>query len=115
MVNTRAKGNRIERKAEDRLEKQGYHCSRIPHTRYGDNDHFNLYDIIASKPGEKIKMIQVKANQKPNMTQLKQESEKVAAFKHAEVYAYIWHDYVGWEIHRLHPDPKGWEKVVDQR
>jgi len=105
MVNTRRKGNRIERKAEKRLEKQGYETSRMPHTRYGDSDHFNLYDIIAVKPGEKVRMIQVKSNQKPNMSELKQESEDVAPFKkHVRVEAWVWHDYEGWEIHELQND-----------
>ena len=114
MVNTRSKGNRIERKAKNRLENQGYQVSRMPHTRYGDNDHFQLYDIIALKPGEKVRLIQVKSNQKPNLSQLRKDSEELAPFKHATVEAWTWVDYEGWVIDRLTPAQSGWETVIDE-
>lgn len=115
MVNTRAKGNRIERKAETRLKKKGFSISRMPHTRYGDSDHYNLYDIIAVKPGEKVRMIQVKSNQKPNLSTLREESKKIAPLKHARVEAWTWYDYKGWVIDELTPAQSGWETVLDER
>jgi len=115
VVNTRAKGNCIERKAEDKLEEQGFECSRMPHTRYGDSDHFNLYDLIAVKPGEKIRLIQVKSNQKPNLTVLREKSEELAPFQHATVESWTWFDYEGWVIDVLTPAQDGWETVLDER
>lgn len=114
MVNTRAKGNRIERKAEDVLNEQGFETARMPHTRYGDNDFFNLYDIIASKAGARFKMIQVKSNSPPNLTEFKQEALDITPFEHAEVEIWVWHDYSGWKIRRLNKENREWEIIKDE-
>jgi len=112
MVNTRAKGNRIERKAVDRLKEQNYGCSRIPHTRYGDSDHYNLFDIIAAKPGAPFKCIQVKANRPPNLTEFKKQSKERIPSEHAQIEIWEWHDYSGWKIRRLKQE--NWEIILDQ-
>lgn len=111
--NTRAKGNRIERKAEDRLEDQGYSTARKNNSRYGASDFYNLYDIVAVKTGEPVRFIQVKANSFPNLTEFKQESQSIIPVEHAVVELWCWHDYKGWEIRVLKDD--NWLTVVDER
>lgn len=115
MVNTRKKGNRIERKAETRLKEKGFETSRMPHTRYGDSDHFNLYDIIALKPENPVRLIQVKTNSKPNMKQLKKDSKEIAPFKNVRVEAWTWYDYQGWVIDIFKPETDEWKTIEDQR
>jgi len=114
MVNTRAKGNRTERKAEDRLKEQGYSCSRMPHTRYGDSDHFNLFDILAVQPGEPVKFIQVKTNTPPNLSEFKEKALETAPLKHGEIEIWTWHDYQGWKIRELNRVNKEWEIIKDE-
>jgi Holliday junction resolvase len=113
--NTRAKGNRIERKAEDRLEDQGYNTARKNNSRYGASDFYNLYDIVAVKPGEPVKFIQVKANSFPNLTDFKHESKDIIPEEHAEVELWCHHDRVGWEVRRLNRIKKEWVTLVDER
>lgn len=115
MVNTRQKGNRIERKAEQQLENQGYQISRMPHTRYGPSDFFNMYDIIAMKPGAPLKMIQVKANQPPTLTQFKEKALKTTPLEHVQIEIWTHHDRLGWKTRRLNRVNKEWETLVDER
>jgi len=115
MVNTRQKGNRIERKAEDRLQNNGYRTARMPHTRYGDSDFYNLYDIIAVKPDAPLKMVQVKTNQFSKLEKYLQQSLETTPEKHCIIEYWVWHDYKGWEIRRLNREKKKWEKILDQR
>jgi len=73
MVNTTAKGNRIENYAAKILEAQGYVIHKTQRTMRnygkgsfgsGDNDVFNCVDIIAKKKGERTRWIQVKSTNK---------------------------------------------------
>lgn len=115
MVNSRAKGNRLEREAEEKLQEKGYQTARMPHTRYGDSDFYNMYDIIAMKPGEPFKLVQVKANQASGVNELKNDSLEAAPFKHAEVELWQKFDYEGWKIRRLNKETEDWELIEDQR
>jgi Holliday junction resolvase len=115
MVNTRQKGNRLEREAEEILHEKGFNTARMPHTRYGDSDFFNMYDIIAMKPGAPLKMVQVKANQASGVTELKNQSINEAPFKHAEIELWQKFDYQGWKIRRLNPETENWELQRDDR
>lgn len=113
MVNTRKKGNRIERKAEDKLHNEGFSTARMPHTRYGDNDFFNLFDIIAVKPGSPFKCVQVKANSWPNLTEFKENTIDDMPMEHCRIELWRWTDYQGWTI-RLLNDAHEWETILDQ-
>ena len=113
MVNTRQKGNRIERRTENLLNNKGFSTSRMPHTRYGDSDHFSLFDIIAMKPDAPIKLIQVKSNSPPNLTKFKKKCLEVAPLKHAEIEIWTHYDREGFKIRRLKGDE--WKILVDER
>jgi len=63
-MNTRAKGNRIQRKARSYYEKIGYTVETVKHTKYNKNDFFGLWDLMCVRK-EDIRFVQVKANQKP--------------------------------------------------
>ena len=73
MINRRAKGNRVERKAVEYLERQGFLVYRVrgSSNRFNqNNDIFGLFDIFAIKrliEYTEIKLIQVKSSQKPNL------------------------------------------------
>ena len=112
--NPRAKGNRRERQAEERLESKGYETARKQHNRYGASDFFKIYDIIAVKPGAPFKCVQVKSNSPPNLTEFKEDAAEITPEKHAEIEIWIFHDYKGWEIRRLNRADNEWQTVVDE-
>lgn len=114
MVNTRQKGNRIERKAVDALNEKGFKCARKQHTRYGNNDFYQLYDIIAVKTGAPFKCIQVKSNRPPNLTQFKKDAIEITPVEHAQIEIWTWYDYKGWKIRRLNSEKQEWEIIKDE-
>ena len=56
------KGNRAELEYKKKCEAQGYKVYKPPRTKYGDNDLFNLFDMLAINK-EEVLLIQVKCNQ----------------------------------------------------
>lgn len=89
MVNTRAKGNRIERKAVESLELQGYLVYRVrgSSNRFNQkNDIFGLFDLLCCKPNE-TKLVQVKSSQKPNLKPFAEFKQNYPQFN---VEIWIW-------------------------
>jgi len=115
VVNTRQKGNRLEREASEQLQNQGYKTSRMPHTRYGENDILGQFDILASKPDAPFKLIQVKANQASKLAEFKKSCRKNIPFQHAEIEYWIKYDYQGWEKRRLNKEGTELKTFVDER
>lgn len=115
MTNTRQKGNRIEREAEKQLQEQGYQTVRMPHTRYGDNDFWNLFDILAVKPDAPLKCVQVKSNQASKLQEFKSGCRQKIPLKRCEVEYWIKHDYQGWEKRRLLKEGTELKTFVDER
>ena len=68
-MNTKQKGNRLERRTMKVLEAQGYTCTRAA-ASLGD------WDVVAIGPHD-IKLIQVKANRRPGSV----EMEKLLLFR----------------------------------
>lgn len=64
-INSKAKGNRNEKKARNILEAEGYICEKQNYTRHGNKDLFNLWDLVAVKGG-KTRWVQVKTNRLPS-------------------------------------------------
>lgn len=95
MVKAVAKGRRNEKRAGDKLKELGYRVQRTYRTPYGDNDFFNIFDIIAISD-DHILWVQVKSNRCP-----KKDKENIKAFKlppNNKKQVWIWKDYKGWEI-----------------
>ena len=97
MINRRAKGNRIERKVVEHLERQGFLVYRVrgSSNRFNlNNDIFGLYDILAIKPNE-TRLIQVKSSQKPI---LKPFADFKAKYPQFNVEIWVWKNRKGFEI-----------------
>lgn len=110
---SRAKGNRIERKAEDYWEEKGFITDKKPHTQYQDQDFFSLFDILAVKPGEKFKFIQVKTNGANGINKFADEVREKFPFQHADYYYQVWYDYKGWRLIKIERDER--TVVLDER
>mgnify|MGYP001597204339 CR=1 FL=1 len=96
-MNTRAKGNRIERKAVEHLEQQGYLVYRVrgSSNRFNiSNDIFGLFDLLCCKSGE-TKLIQVKSSKKPNLSPFAEFKDKYSQFN---VEVWVWKARKGFEI-----------------
>jgi len=115
-MDKRAKGLRIQRKAREFLEKEGYLVYIIHHTRWS-KDIFGLFDGFAIKPsfirsvtvkdGGKEKIVikdppevlffQVKANSFPKKEPYVEFSRKYSL----KVWLMKWIDRKGWEIYEI--------------
>lgn len=102
--NPKAKGQRRERQAEERLHEDGWETVRPKHSRFGDTDFFNLFDIIAVKPGNVIRFIQVKCNEARGINQFAKDAMRIMPFDHCHVEFWVYKDYYGWWARRLNPD-----------
>lgn len=111
--NPRAKGRRQERRAEERLENQGFATARAKMSRFGDNDFFNKFDIIAIHPEETPRLIQVKSNVAKGKEDILEFAHDYILWKDFNVELWVWHDYKGWRIMRI--ENGEWTKTVDER
>ena len=96
-MNTRAKGNRIERKAVEALESLGFLVYRVrgSSNRFNqNNDIFGMFDLLAVKPNETM-LVQVKSSQKPS---LKPFAEFKVKYPQFNVEIWVWKNRKGFEI-----------------
>ena len=116
MVDTREKGQRIERKAKKSLEKNNYkvHKAYMGGKYRKNRDIFNLFDLIAVKE-DRIKFIQVKANQARGQKEIKEQSDFIPQADFIDIELWVWMDRVGWRIKRLSREDDKWETILDER
>ncbi len=75
MVNTYRKGYRLEKKVMEIFEAVGYKTWRAKITRFGKNDFFGCFDIIAIAKEHPTAWIQVKSEKMP-----KAEMDRIRTF-----------------------------------
>jgi Holliday junction resolvase len=108
------KGGDAENEARKLLESQGYRVHKKVNNSYDRGDMFELFDILAVKPG-KMRFIQVKSNStqgalkkiRNNVGFLDWEEDLI------EVEVWVRYDRYGWRNQRLSED--GWSVWVDER
>lgn len=111
-MSKRRKGDKNERECKNLLKEAGWHVHKKVNNQYDSGDIWGLFDIIATKKGEKPLYIQVKSNRSSGA--LKELSE--APFlnrEHMDIQVWIRHDRQGWRIKKLRDD--GWEQPLDER
>ena len=95
MVNTVAKGGRIERACELELVKEGYYTWKPAKTTYGKKDIFGLFDVIAvAEDGSCLRLIQCKSNRCDSETREAIKNFKMP--KSCEKWIWIWKDRKHW-------------------
>ena len=102
MVNTRAKGNRIQRKCIEVLEREGWRVDKVEKTgRYTkDKDLFNLWDLCCVN-GQIWKFIQVTCNRPHTHGQYKDFAE-LHASHYVHLEQWVHYDKKGWVKFRYH-------------
>lgn len=111
-MSKRSKGDRNERECKNLLIEAGWHVHKKVNNQYDSGDIWGLFDIIATKKGEKPLYIQVKSNRSSGA--LKELSEATFLNRdHMDLQVWIRHDRQGWRIKKLGED--GWKQPVDER
>ena len=110
-----SKGYRREKQAKDLLEETGFKVYRKPNTKYGDNDIYNLFDIVALDKKLNSWYIQVKSNTTAGALKNIKKSLNYPSDYKLNSYFQVWvcKDYKGWRIYYLSNE---WEfiRIVDE-
>lgn len=67
-MSSRKKGQRREKQVRDVYKRAGFAVESPNYTRYGNSDFYNLFDLMAVKPGCKPRFVQVKSNKAEGIT-----------------------------------------------
>lgn len=111
-MSNRSKGDGRELQCKNLLKRAGWTVHKKRNPAYDSGDIWGLFDVIATKDGEKPLFIQVKSNNTGGM--LKELSEaKFLNREYMDIQVWIAHDYEGWRIKKL--DEDGWTQPVDER
>lgn len=107
-----AKGNVVEREAQELYEAAGYSVFRPQKNRYGPTDMFGLYDFLAAPyrvSGERLPILgQVKSNQTRGAKEHFKESLDLFDTEHVEIHYLVRLDGEGGH----HPTPPRWKVAV---
>ena len=113
---SKKKGDRRERQARTILQEDGYNTESPNSTPYQQQvvDFFEVFDIMAVKPGEPVFFVQVKSNTARGIRTFHKECiEQQIPFDHVRVEFWVCHDGEGWRIFEI--TENGHEKVYDER
>lgn len=111
-MSTRSKGDGRERACKNRLKEAGWKVHKKVNNTYDNSDIWGLFDVIATKDGEKPLYIQVKSNNTAGA--LKEISESpFLNIEYMNLQVWIAHDYKGWRVKKL--GEEGWEEKLDER
>ena len=116
-----SKGYRREKQAKDLLEETGFKVYRKPNTKYGDNDIYNLFDIVALDKKLNSWYIQVKSNSTAGALKNIKKSLNYPDEYKFNSYFQVWvcKDREGWMVYHLSDifkeDEWDFIKVVDER
>ena len=101
MVNTVNKGRRNEKRCRDELKDAGYMTYSPPRSKFGEQDIFGLFDVLAVYPhrqgippwGSPL-LIQVKSNKCP--AAVRRAIKEWDCGEQFRKMIWIWEDYKGW-------------------
>lgn len=106
-------GTRREREARDLYEAAGYDTFSPPRTKFGDNDIFNQFDILAAKYAATPRLVQVSTNangRKDFMVDAATFWSRGFVPEYIQVYK-----REGWRLMQPVDGTGEWETIVDDR
>lgn len=116
MANSKSKGDRRERQAEELISDVDFITERPNKTGYQQTvvDFFDgLFDILAVKPGEKVLCVQVKSNRARGINNFVEEVQEKVPLEHCIVQFWVCYDTEGWRVIEINDE--GYETVYDER
>lgn len=93
-----AKGDDRERQAANILQRAGYATYRPATVRFGENDMFGLFDILAVAPDMEPRAIQVKSNRAVGLKDWKRHTHLFRQLGFATEY-WVCVDTEGWKVY----------------
>jgi len=112
-MSTKKKGKNNERYAKNILRHLGYSVISPNAVRFGREDFFEEFDIIAVHPQRKILFIQVKTNGAPGIHAFTENVQQYVNYDHARSEYWCRYDREGWRI--LEVEDGDYETLVDER
>jgi len=88
-MSSRGKGNASELKCQKFLEAEGFLVQRAGYRRFQQNDFFNLFDVMAIKPGITL-FVQVKTNAKPGRKVFQDIADFMQKYPQFDAEIWIW-------------------------
>lgn len=107
-----SKGSRREREAVDLLKKAGYAPYRPATVRFGENDMWGLFDVMAIAPDKPQRAVQVKSNRAVGVRSWARHTRLWRQHGYLTEY-WVPVDNQGWRVIRCRDD--GTETVYDGR
>lgn len=100
MVNTRTKGNKVQREAIKRLELAGYLVSKVELSGKftKQKDLFGLFDLIGIKKGEAV-FVQATTN-RPHLHKPYKDFSLKYSNNGISYWQWVWYDRKGWVKHQ---------------
>ena len=107
------KGQRRERQCKAIYEAAGFAVAHPERAKFGDNDLFNQFDLLAMQPGHRPRFVQVKSNQATGIRTMQHDLPAFFAFGYCTAEYAVAHDNEGWRLIAVLPDTT--EVLYDER
>lgn len=108
-----SKGSRRERECVEHYQAAGFATYRPATVRYGENDMFGLFDVLAVSPRhDRVHAVQVKSNTASGIRSWQRQTWLFRALDWRTLYA-VPVDKRGWRL--LEATDSGTETLVDER
>ena len=111
-MSTRSKGDKNELECKKLLIEAGWHVHKKTNNKWDSGDIWELFDIIATKDGEKPLYIQVKTNRTSGALKELKEADYINT-EYMDIQLWVRHDREGWRIKKL--GEEGWKQPLDER
>ena len=100
-----SKGSRREREAVELYQRAGFATYRPATVRFGENDIFGLFDLLAVSPShDSVRAVQVKSNQPSGLSGWRRHTDLWRRLGWVTEYA-VPVDNAGWAIYDAGKDP----------
>lgn len=107
-----SKGSQRERQAVDILQRAGYATYRPATVRFGENDVWGLFDVLAIAPDKPLRAIQVKSNRAKGIRSWRSQTSLWRSHGFLTEY-WVPYDRQGWRV--IQADDDTHMTVCDER
>jgi Holliday junction resolvase len=107
------KGQRRERQCKAIYEAAGFAVAHPERAKFGDNDLFNQFDLLAMQPARRPRFVQVKSNRATGIRTMQHDLPEFFAFGFCMAEYAVAHDNEGWRLIAVLPDTT--ETLYDER
>jgi len=111
-MSSRRKGDKNERECKNLLKQAGWKVYKKTNNKWDSGDIWGVFDVLATRNGEKPLYIQVKTNRVSGA--MKELSEvPFLNTEYMDIQVWVRHDREGWRIKKL--GENSWKQPLDER